>query len=79
MNKKLFGKLNWVDLIIIVAVLAAAVIVGYKMFLKPTAAENTDTSTKMAPVLAVCSMAGISKLHTEAAVITPAAKPKTTF
>ena len=47
MNKKLFGKLNWVDLIIIVAVLAAAVIVGYKMFLKPTAAENTDTSTKM--------------------------------
>ena len=47
MNKKLFGKLNWGDLIIIVAVLAAAVIVGYKMFLKPTAAENTDTSTKM--------------------------------
>ena len=47
MNKKIFGKFNWVDVIIIVAVIAAAAIVGYKMFLKPTAAVSTDTSTKM--------------------------------
>lgn len=46
MNKKIFGKLNWVDLIIVVAVIAAVVIVGVK-FLKPTVSETKDTSTKM--------------------------------
>lgn len=46
MNKKSLGKLNWVDVIIIVAVVAAVIIVGVK-FLKPTVSESNDTSTKM--------------------------------
>lgn len=46
MSKKVLGKFNWVDIIIVVAVIAAVGIVAYK-FLKPAEVTNSAKTQKI--------------------------------